>query len=80
MPEHEVMKGFPPTVENRVNLDNWRQPPFNAWALHHVREIMPTAAVHNNPDDVRELGSGDTVCPKLPIQPMAMRLYFTCWI
>ncbi len=61
MPEHEVMKGFPPTAGNRVNLDNWRLPPFNTWGLHHVREVMPTASVPNNPDDVRELGSAEII-------------------
>jgi CubicO group peptidase (beta-lactamase class C family) len=28
-----------------LNLANWRQPPHNRWAFHHVREIIPSAPV-----------------------------------
>ncbi len=28
-----------------LNLTNWRQPPHNRWAFHHVREIVPTAPI-----------------------------------
>ena len=28
-----------------LNLSNWRQPPNNCWAFHHVREIIPTESI-----------------------------------
>ncbi len=40
-----VMRGFPPPGEAQATLTNWRQPPFSRWAFHHVREIVPSAAV-----------------------------------
>ena len=36
-----VMQGFPPNVRDQVTLENWRTAPFNQWAFHHVREIVP---------------------------------------
>src|SRR4029079_11193107 len=38
-------------------LANWRTPPFNGWAFHHVRELLPTADILHNPAHVRELPS-----------------------
>lgn len=29
-----------------LNLANWRQPPHNRWAFHHVREIIPTQPIY----------------------------------
>ena len=29
-----------------LNLSNWRQPPHNRWAFHHVREIIPTEPIY----------------------------------
>jgi CubicO group peptidase (beta-lactamase class C family) len=51
----ETMKGFPPPAEQQVTLANWRQPPLNKWSFQHVREIMPTADIANDPDNVRPL-------------------------
>jgi len=28
-----------------LNLGNWRQPPHNRWAFHHVREIIPSEKI-----------------------------------
>ena len=28
-----------------LNLSNWRQPPNNRWAFHHVREIVPSEEI-----------------------------------
>jgi hypothetical protein len=56
--EHgRLMKGFPPPAERQVTLANWRKPPFNKWAFQHVREIVPSADIPNDPDYVRELPS-----------------------
>ena len=30
---------------NTLNLSNWRQPPNNRWAFHHVREIIATESI-----------------------------------
>src|SRR5262245_36199676 len=44
-----LMHGFPPSPEGQVTLANWRTPPFNLWAFHHVREIVPSADIANDP-------------------------------
>ena len=51
----EVMQGFPPSEPNRVSLANWRKAPYCHWAFHHVREIIPSAEISNDPTDVWEL-------------------------
>jgi len=50
-----LMDGFPPRPEGQVTLANWRTSPFNRWAFHHVREILPTADIPHDPLNVREL-------------------------
>jgi CubicO group peptidase (beta-lactamase class C family) len=59
----DVMRGFPPPADAQVTLANWRQAPFNRWAFHHVRELVPSAdiindprAVHQWPTEPRDLG------------------------
>jgi CubicO group peptidase (beta-lactamase class C family) len=54
----EVMQGFPPEEPNRASLANWRKAPYCHWAFHHVREIIPSAKISNDPIDVWELESG----------------------
>jgi hypothetical protein len=44
-----LMDGFPPRPGTQVTLANWRTTPFNKWAFHHVREILPTADIANEP-------------------------------
>jgi len=51
------MAGFPPSVEGQVTLANWRKAPFNKWSFTHLRELIPSAAVANDPRDVAELPS-----------------------
>ena len=55
----DVMQGVPPPEDGRATLTNWRQAPFSRWAFHHVREIVPTANIANEPAAVRELPSGE---------------------
>ena len=50
-----LMHGFPPTPESQVTLANWRTAPFNQWAFHHVREIVPSADIPNDPASVWQL-------------------------
>jgi CubicO group peptidase (beta-lactamase class C family) len=51
------MDGFPPAPEGQVTLANWRTSPFNRWAFHHVREIVPSADIANGPATALELPS-----------------------
>ena len=53
----EVMQGFPSSQPNQVTLANWRTAPYCHWAFHHVREIVPSAEIQNNPVDVWSLKS-----------------------
>ena len=50
--KNELMKGFSTPAEHQVTLGNWRRPPFNKWAFKHVREIIPSAEIPNDPDNV----------------------------
>lgn len=50
-----LMDGFPPNPEGQVTLGNWRTWPYTRWAFHHVREIVPTADISNDPAGVMEL-------------------------
>ena len=52
-----LMDGFPPAPEGQVTLANWRTGPFNKWAFQHVREIVPSADIPNDPDNVWRLPS-----------------------
>lgn len=56
----QIMTGFPPPDRARATLANWRRAPFSAWAFHHVREIVPTARLANDPETVWELPEGET--------------------
>ncbi|MDG2405030.1 MAG: serine hydrolase, partial [Paracoccaceae bacterium] len=38
-----------------VTLANWRTSPFSQWAFHHVREIVPTVEIQNDPQGVWKL-------------------------
>jgi hypothetical protein len=48
----DLMAAFPPPPEGQVTLANWRTAPFNRWAFQHVREIVPTADIAADPDDL----------------------------
>jgi CubicO group peptidase (beta-lactamase class C family) len=50
-----LMDGFPPRPETQVTLANWRTAPYNQWAFHHVRELLPAADIPHASGDVREL-------------------------
>ncbi|MEM8578213.1 MAG: serine hydrolase [Pseudomonadota bacterium] len=63
-----MMNTFPPSPDAQVTLANWRTQPFNRWAFHHVREIVPSAEIVNDPANVwalpeapREIDLGDAV-------------------
>jgi hypothetical protein len=49
------MRDFPASPDTQVTLANWRTAPFNEWAFQHVREIVPSADIPNDPANVRDL-------------------------
>ncbi len=51
----EMMKGAPAPENAQVTLGNWRQAPFSRWGFCHVREVVPTARVRHDPNNVRTL-------------------------
>ena len=55
MPETDLMQGFPASPETQVTLANWRTAPFSRWAFHHVREIVASADIPNDPGRVSGL-------------------------
>jgi CubicO group peptidase (beta-lactamase class C family) len=55
----------------QVTLANWRTAPFNRWAFHHVRELIPTADIPNDPRRVRELPAEKADLAPLRIEPDA---------
>ena len=54
----KIMQGFPPAEPDRASLANWRKAPYCQWAFHHVREIVPSVDIPNDPKDVWELEHG----------------------
>ena len=38
-----------------ATLANWRTAPFNRWAFHHVRELIPSADIPNDPHRIKDL-------------------------
>ena len=50
-----LMDRFPPEPDSQVTLANWRMSPFNRWSFQHVREIVPSADIANDPDDLWRL-------------------------
>ncbi|MEM9059118.1 MAG: serine hydrolase [Pseudomonadota bacterium] len=57
----DLMTTFPPGAEDQVTLANWRTAPFNAWAFHHVSEIVPSAVMHNDPAAAKHLPAGAAI-------------------
>ena len=53
----------------QVTLANWRTAPFNRWAFHHVRELVPSADIPNDPHGIKPLEEDPTNFEKLRIDP-----------
>lgn len=64
----DLMTSFPPSPADQVTLDNWRTAPFNKWAFHHVREIVPSAEIANDPENVWALDSAPQDLSGLPVE------------
>lgn len=56
----KLMQQFPPEGEGQVTLENWRRSPWNRWAYHHVRELLPTANIACRAGTTLPLDSGST--------------------
>lgn len=53
----------------QVTLANWRSAPFNRWAFHHVRELIPSADIPNDPAGVRVLAAQPVDLSGVRIEP-----------
>ena len=62
-----LMDRFPPAPDAQVTLANWRISPFNRWGFQHVREIVPSADIANDPDDLWRLPPVDADLQDLAI-------------
>mgnify|MGYP001273871941 FL=1 len=69
----EVMQGFPSSQPNQVTLANWRTAPYCHWAFHHVREIVPSAEIQNNPVDVWLLKSSSLNANKIGLDEVIVQ-------
>ena len=49
----DMMNQFPNNPDQQATLANWRTSPYNKWAFHHVRELVPSANIQNNPSQVQ---------------------------
>jgi len=67
VPQTGVMKDFPPPAEAQVTLANWRTPPFNRWAFHHVREIIATADIADDPEALWPLAAAPADLDRLVV-------------
>jgi hypothetical protein len=68
-----LMHGFPPSADRQVTLANWRQAPFSRWAFHHVRELVPSAEIVNDPADVHEWPIDRVEIGDVPIEADGVR-------
>jgi len=50
-------------AEPQATLANWRVAPFNRWAFHHVRELIPSADIPNDRRKVWELAREPLAIP-----------------
>ena len=55
--ESKLMQGAPAAPTHQVTLANWRVEPFNRWAFSHVSELVPSAAIANDPDAIAPLST-----------------------
>ncbi len=62
---NSMMHAFPPPPEGQVTLANWRTAPFSHWGFSHVRELIPSAEIKNDPRSVRPLPEAPTALPSL---------------
>jgi CubicO group peptidase (beta-lactamase class C family) len=71
-----LMSGFPSLPTDQVSLANWRTGPYNKWAFHHVREIVPSADIPNAPGDIWQLESRPSDLSSLSVEHLGARYSF----
>lgn len=49
------MQAFPSHDDDQVTLANWRTAPYSRRAFHHVREIIPSADIRHDADNIWSL-------------------------
>ncbi|QUS42442.1 class C beta-lactamase-related serine hydrolase [Tardiphaga alba] len=67
------MSGFPSAPTDQVTLANWRTGPYNKWAFHHVRDIVPSADIANEPGNVWQLESRPADLSSLSFEHLSVR-------
>ncbi len=68
-----LMSGFPSHSTDQVSLANWRTDPFNKWAFHHVRDIVPSADIPNDPGNIWQLDSNPDDLSSLTVEHDGVR-------
>ena len=68
-----LMSGFPSHSTDQVSLANWRTDPFNKWAFHHVRDIVPSADIPNDPGNIWQLDSNPGDLSSLTVEHDGIR-------
>ncbi len=56
-------------MQSRATLANWRTAPYSRWAFHHVREIVASVDIANDPARVRALPAQPADLTGLRIDP-----------
>jgi CubicO group peptidase (beta-lactamase class C family) len=64
----------------QATLANWRKPPFNKWSFQHVREIVPSADIPNDPDSVWALPSAPVDLSSLSVDDAGTALGFDAFL
>lgn len=80
MTDVRLMQGFPPAADTQVTLANWRTPPFNKWAFHHTREIIASADIPSDPDQVWRLPSAPADLSRLTMAHRGKTLDFDAFL
>jgi CubicO group peptidase (beta-lactamase class C family) len=63
----ELMKEFPPPLEQRVTLANWQSAPFNRWAFSNTRRLLPAARVHRSIQSTHRFTAQPAALGELPV-------------
>lgn len=76
----ELMTGFPPAESKLVTLANWRTPPFNRWAFHHVSELVPSAPIRAGHPPATDLIAKVTALPEFTLTRGSVTLSMPEWL
>jgi CubicO group peptidase (beta-lactamase class C family) len=65
----ELMREFPPPIEQRVTLANWQSAPFNRWAFSNSRRLLPAARIHRSVQSTHRFTAQTIALGDLPVAP-----------